>query len=111
MIIMKASLVCLEVQQVMGKTVPSCRIALEGEISRWSGFAKALRREDREAFDELMDACRSFASESSNATNPIIFEPLVISMLLSQHMRISRIEKKLSVIKQPSSPVEVEQKR
>jgi len=46
----------------MGKTVESFRIALEKEISRWSGFARALRRSDREAFDELMDMCRSYAS-------------------------------------------------
>ena len=33
----------------MGKTVESFRIALEGEINRWSGFA----RSDREAFGEM----------------------------------------------------------
>lgn len=38
----------------MGKTVESFRIALEGEINRWSGFARALRKPYREAFDELM---------------------------------------------------------
>ena len=40
----------------MGKTVESYRMALEGEISRWSGFARALRKDDREAFEELMQA-------------------------------------------------------
>lgn len=39
----------------MGKTVPAYRMALEEEINRWSGFARALRKSDREAFDELMD--------------------------------------------------------
>jgi hypothetical protein len=48
----------------MGKTVESFRMALEGEINRWSGFARALRKPDREAFDELMDMCRTYASES-----------------------------------------------
>ena len=38
----------------MGETVESFRIALEGEISRWSGFARALRKPDREASDDLM---------------------------------------------------------
>jgi hypothetical protein len=52
----------------MGKTVESYRMALESEIGRWGGFAKVLRRSDREIFYELMDACRSYASESSNAT-------------------------------------------
>jgi hypothetical protein len=46
----------------MGKTVESYRIALEQEISRWNGFARALRRE---AFEELMHMCRNFAWEST----------------------------------------------
>ena len=57
----------------MGKTVESYRMALEDEISRWSGFEKALRIEDKEAFDALMDACRNFASAGSNATNAYSF--------------------------------------
>ena len=52
----------------MGKTVESYRMALESEISRWNGFAKVLRKPEWEAFDELMDMCRSYAAESNNAT-------------------------------------------
>ena len=80
----------------MGKTVESFRIALEGEINRWSGFANALRRPDREAFDELMDMCRTYASESSCATNPIVFEPMVISILLFQQKKLWELEYKLN---------------
>jgi hypothetical protein len=87
----------------MGKTVESFRIALEGEINRWSGFARALRKEDREAFDELMDMCRSYASESSNATNPIVFEPMVMSIMLFQQLRIEKLEQDLQKIK-PETP-------
>ena len=79
----------------MGKTVPAYRMVLEEEISRWSGFVRALRQEDREAFDELMDMCRNYASESSNATNPIIFEPMVMSILLAQQVRIQKLERQL----------------
>jgi len=35
----------------MGKTVESFWIALEVENNRWVGFARALRKLDREAFD------------------------------------------------------------
>lgn len=78
----------------MGKTVESYRMALEDEIRRWKGFEKALRTEDREAFEELMDACRNYASAGSNATQPILFEPMIISILLSQQKKITRLEKK-----------------
>jgi len=84
----------------MGKTVESYRMALEDEISRWSGFEKALRLEDKEAFDALMDACRSFASAGSNATMPILFEPMTMSILLSLQKKVSRLEKALDAVKQ-----------
>jgi hypothetical protein len=83
----------------MGKTVESYRMAIEDEITRWSGFGKALRIEDKIAFDALMDACRSYASAGSNATNPILFEPMVMSILLSQQVKICRLEKALDANK------------
>jgi len=83
----------------MGKTVESYRMAIEDEMNRWTGFGKALRIEDKAAFDSLMDACRSYASAGSNATNPILFEPMVMSILLSQQVKISRLEKALDAIK------------
>ena len=84
----------------MGRTVESYRMALEDEIHRWKGFSKALRTEDKEAFDTLMDACRLFASAGSNATQPILFEPMVISILLFQQKKLHRLEKALDAIKQ-----------
>ena len=84
----------------MGKTVESYRMALEDEIHRWKGFAKVLRIEDKEAFEALMDACRLHASAGSNATQPILFEPMVMSILLFQQKKLHRLEKTLDAIKQ-----------
>ena len=95
----------------MGKTVESFRMALEGEIGRWSGFARALRKPDREAFDELMDMCRSYASESSNATNPIIFEPMVISILLGHQKKLRKLEHKLGISDQLTNETNKEPQR
>ena len=89
----------------MGKTVESYRMALEDEIRRWNGFAKALRSVDKEAFEELMDASRSFASAGSNATQPVIFEPMIMSMLLFQQEKLQKLEKTLDAVKQQSSNV------
>ena len=89
----------------MGKTVESYRMALEDEIRRWNGFAKALRSIDKEAFEELMDASRSFASAGSNATQPVIFEPMIMSMLLFQQEKLKKLEKALNAIKQQSNNV------
>jgi hypothetical protein len=88
---------------VVGRTVEWYRIAMEEEIHTWDGFARALRKDDKEAFDELMDMCRSFAMASSNATNPLIFEPMIMSILLAQQERIRTLEKKLNAIKSEAS--------
>jgi hypothetical protein len=88
---------------ILGKTVESYRMAVEDEIRRWSGFAKALRKEDREAFDAVMDACRSYASAAGNATKPILFEPMVMSILLSQQIRLQRLAKEVEDLKAKQS--------
>ena len=87
----------------MGKTVETYRMALDDEISRWKGFANALRKEDREAFEALMDACRGYASAGSNAVQPILFEPMIMSMLLSQQVRLQRLQKELDALKNAST--------
>ena len=87
----------------MGRTVETYRMAIEVEIRRWKGFGKALRNEDREAFEELMDACRSYASAGSNAVQPILFEPMTISMLLSQQIRLQKLQKELNALKHACS--------
>jgi hypothetical protein len=80
----------------MGKTVAPYRIALDRELQRWIGFARALRRDDRQAFDQLMDACRNLASAASNATRPVIFESMVMSILLTQQKILNKLEKEVN---------------
>lgn len=87
----------------MGKTVESYRMALDRELQRWSGFARALRKEDRTAFDHMTDACRNYASAGSNATRPVVFEPMVMSILLHQQKTLNRLEKELDAIRRQRS--------
>jgi hypothetical protein len=89
----------------MGKTVESYRLALDTEIQTWNGFIKALRADDREAFEQMTDACRNHASAGSNATRPEMFEPMVMSILLEQQKKLIHLEKELLAIKQkPTQP-------
>jgi hypothetical protein len=89
----------------MGKTVESYRLALDTEVQTWNGFVKALRTDDKEAFEQMIDACRNHASAGSNATRPEMFEPMVMSILLEQQKKLTRLEKILDAIKQkPAQP-------
>jgi hypothetical protein len=63
-------------------------------------FRKALQsEEEREAFDKLMDMCRNNAMASGNACNPIIFEPMVISILIAQKKLLMELEYKLNEVR------------
>ena len=79
----------------MGKTVESYRMALDREVQRWSGFSRALRKEDRDAFEQLIDVCRNYASAGSNATRPVLFEPMVLSILIDQQKTLNKLKKEL----------------
>jgi hypothetical protein len=70
---------------------------------------RALRKSDREDFDGLMDMCRNYASESSNATNPIVFEPMVMSILLGQQKRLRKLEQELKVFEKTQQASSMDQ--
>jgi hypothetical protein len=74
-------------------------MALESEIDEWKSFRNALESEqDKEAFEALMDMCRKNGMASGNACNPIIFEPMVMSILLAQQKKIIELEYKLNEV-------------
>lgn len=83
----------------MGRTVPSCRMILETEIEKWKGFVRALRTDDRVAFEELMNACRCHASAAGAATRPIVTEAMYMSILLSHQKALKKVESTLEKLK------------
>jgi hypothetical protein len=52
--------------------------------------------DQKQAFDEIMDMCSSHAMAAQNACKPILFEPMVMSIVLGQQKQIREIEKLLS---------------
>jgi hypothetical protein len=74
-------------------------MAIEDEIQRWHGFANALRTEEKEAFEMLMDACRAHASAGSNAVQPVLFEPMTMSIMLSLQKQVLKLQRELDDLK------------
>jgi hypothetical protein len=68
---------------------------LEAEIARWDGFRKALRGKDLEAFNEMMNVCRIYASAAGMATRPILAEAMFMSILLGQQIKLIEIRESL----------------
>ena len=84
----------------MGRTIPSFRIALEGEIATWAEFRKALKsRKSREMLERVFNQARTNASYSSMAVRPMVFEGLVAGVVVSQASRMDRISKEIEKLR------------
>jgi hypothetical protein len=82
----------------MGKTVPSYRMAIEEEMQTWKHFRNTLSDEEKQNFDLMMDYCRLQSMAASNACKPILFEPMVMSILLEQQKRIRTLQRKIDAL-------------
>jgi len=89
---------------LMGRTIPSFRTALEEEFRAWKGFRNALRIDERELFDDLMDQCRLRASAASAATRPTITEAMFMTLFFLHHKMIRRLQKALEEIRRTDGP-------
>ena len=79
----------------MGRTIPTYRNILENLVNEWQGFRKALRKEDREAFDRLIEKARMHASAASYEARTDPVESMFMSILLEQEKEIGELRKKI----------------
>lgn len=82
----------------MGRTVPSFRMLLEGIIEDLSVFRRALRGEDKVAFESLMNKARAHAS--SCTVTPILepMDAVFLSILVEQEKEINSLRLSLQII-------------
>ncbi len=78
----------------MGRTVPTYRLALEAMARQWNDFRRALRKDDREAFDSLMNRARMHASAATYAISMDPTESALLSMLLEHEKELLTLRKK-----------------
>ncbi len=79
----------------IGKSVPTYREELDKIISEWSKFKKALRKEERKYFMELMKNAKRHTSAAQYQANPDPMESLIISILLEHQKTLARLKRKL----------------
>ena len=79
----------------MGRTVPSFRPALEHEIESWKDFKRALRPQEQEIFNKLMNFARIHADAGSLSARPMLSELLFMSFAIEQEKRIEVLERKV----------------
>ncbi len=83
----------------MGRTVPSYRMILEEEIRDWKRFSTPLRQADKAQFEELMTACRLYASYAGAACRPIPSDAMFMSILLHHQKLIIELKSQIEQLK------------
>ncbi len=86
----------------MGRTVPSFRPALEYEIESWKDFKRALRPEEREIFNKLMNFARIHADAGSMSARPMLSEILFMSFAIEQEKKIEKLERRINALEKES---------
>jgi dihydroxyacetone kinase-like predicted kinase len=76
----------------MGRTVPTYRMTLESIVQSWADFRRALPKDDREAFDQMVNRARLHASASTYAAFSDPVEGALLSILLEQEKEIRRLK-------------------
>jgi hypothetical protein len=72
----------------MGRTLPTYRMLLQQLEVQWGPYRRALRVEDREAFDAVMELARMHASASSFMVDSDPMDALFMSVLVEQQKEI-----------------------
>ena len=73
---------------------------LTKEIESWKGFADSLKSEkDRQLFNKMLNDCHKYATAINAKGEPFPTEPLIMSLLLSQHKMIEWLSKRISLTK------------
>ena len=76
----------------MGRTVPTYRMVLESVIKKWDNFRRALRKNDRKAFDKMMNKARMHSSASIFNIHIDPAESMFMSILLEQEKEIDELK-------------------
>jgi len=79
----------------MGRTLPTFRMLLQQLEVSWSPYRRALRIEDREAFDTVMALAREHASASSFMVDSDPMDALFMSVLVEQQKEILDLKRKV----------------
>lgn len=79
----------------MGRTVLPFTQELYREEESWRGFRRALRREDRELFDELFAAARYHTSACTCSGRALPFEAILMSILIEERRAVRELTRRL----------------
>ena len=75
----------------MGRTLPSFMQLIINEQAALGKFRRALRAEDRRAFDDLFAAARTHVAACAYASRALPFEVMLLAMLIEEHKQVMQL--------------------
>ena len=82
--------------KIMGRTLPSYRIASEMERSKWKIFRQSLDKRDRKEFDKMFSYPRLYNSAGSNACRPILIYPIIMSIIFEHYKELEKLRRSVA---------------
>ncbi len=79
--------------EIMGRTVPSYRIASERESRKWKIFRDQLDKSERKTFDEMMSISRLYNVAGVDSCKPVLLHPILMSILFDHYKQMRKIRK------------------
>ena len=79
--------------EVMGRTVPSYRLASEREKRKWRVFREQLDKSERKIFDEMMSISRLYNVARVGSCKPVLLHPILMSIIFEHYKQLNGLEK------------------
>ena len=79
----------------MGRTVVPYSLVIEQGMHRFDNYRRTLRREDREAFDDLMRVAKMQVQAGVMAQHPNAFDSMSMAMLVQLKREINELKKNI----------------
>jgi len=76
---------------IMGRTIPSYRIASQIKIWKWRPFRKALDKRDRKVFGEMLSIPRFYNSAGTMACRPVLIHTIIMSIIFEHYKQLRKI--------------------
>ena len=76
---------------IMGRTIPSYRIASQIKIWKWRPFRKALDKRDRKVFGEMLSIPRFYNSAGTMACRPVLLHTIIMSIIFEHYKQLRKI--------------------
>ena len=88
------------------KRLPSYQRAVKNEKSEWTGFRRALRKDEAEAFDRMMEACKKHSLAGSIVKHRGALEVMIMTMLLHLEIKADKLREKIEKLDEYSRSTE-----